>query len=353
MELGGKSGKLASEEALSHFAGMQHSAIPSAELSRRAFLASLGGSCLGMILPESGRGAAPLEDRPGEEGAVLHPEPLRWSPSELTAAWLGHSTVLLDMFGTRVLTDPVFSTQVGINILGIFTIGPERVTPPALSLEELPPLDLILISHAHMDHLDLKTITRLDRRTTLVLPSGTADLVDGMGFEDVRELDWGESTECAGMRVEGIEVNHIGWRFPWEPDRSRGFEYGRSYNAYLLSKNGRHVVFAGDTAYCECFRGLGKRLGHVDLAIMPIGGYEPWEKNHATPEQTVEMSNQMGARYILPIHWLTFVAPSENLMEPILRLKKALQDEPQRIALDTLGATWVLPEGPARVVHDR
>jgi len=313
------------------------------DAARRRFLLSLLGGSLPIIA--SARGETGGEDSTAASGSFgsFRPDPSSWSDATLTASWLGHSTVLLNMFGTWVLTDPVFTAQVGINVLGLFTIGPERVTPPALSLEELPPIDLVLISHAHMDHLDLRTLEELDRRATIVLPSGTADLLDGMGFEDVRELDWGAVTERGGIEIEGIEVNHIGWRYPWERDRSRGFEDGRSYNAYVLSKNGRQVVFAGDTAYCEFFRPLKNRFPRIDLAIMPIGGYEPWEQNHATPEQAVAMSDQMGARFILPVHWLTFASPSEDLVEPIKRLRKALQHSPERLALDALGQTWTLP----------
>lgn len=323
---------------------MKHTAPYRVDAARRRFLLSV----LGSSLPIIARGGQGGEDSTASTGSrqSFRPDPSSWSDGTLTASWLGHSTVLLNMFGTWVLTDPVFTAQVGINVLGLFTIGPERVTPPALSLEELPPIDLVLISHAHMDHLDLRTLEKLDRRATIVLPSGTADLLDGMGFGDVREVNWGEVTECGGIQIEGIEVNHIGWRYPWERDRSRGFEDGRSYNAYVLSKNGRQVVFAGDTAYCEYFRPLKSRFPRIDLAIMPIGGYEPWEQNHATPEQAVAMSDQMGARVILPVHWLTFASPSEDLLEPIGRLRKALQHSPERIALDALGQTWTLPAEP-------
>jgi L-ascorbate metabolism protein UlaG (beta-lactamase superfamily) len=347
VRLEGKRSGLASEGGLLHLLSVSSSLTRSSGLSRRSFLVSLLG--VGLPAVSSAQDTGPTQRASLSSPVSFRPDPASWSDTTLTASWLGHSTVLLNMFGTWVLTDPVFSTQVGINLLGIFTIGPKRVTPPALALEDLPAIDVVLISHAHMDHLDLRTIDQLDRGVTLILPSGTADLVEEMGFEDVRELDWKAVTEVDGMRIEGIEVNHIGWRYPWEPDRSRGFEYGRSYNAYLLSKNGRHVVFAGDTAYCEFFRPIGERLGGVDLAIMPIGGYDPWERNHCTPEQAVEMSNQMRARYILPVHWLTFVSPSEDLTEPIVRLRKALAATPERIALDALGQTWTLPpcEGPA------
>jgi L-ascorbate metabolism protein UlaG (beta-lactamase superfamily) len=305
--------------------------------------------------------AAPLAiaARPGGMGSpdgsddddveVLSPtsrlEPGTWDPATMTAGWVGHSTVLLNMFGSWVLTDPVFSRRVGLDIAGMMVIGPQRLVGPALGMDELPALDFVVISHAHMDHMDLPTLRKIDRSVPLVLPKNTADLVEGMGFETVYELGWGEWTDVGGVRVESIEVNHIGWRYPWEPDRSRGFEYGRSYNAYLLSKNGRHVVFAGDTAYCESFKPLGERLGTVDLAILPIGGYDPWEQNHATPEQAVEMARQMGATRILPVHWHTFLSPREPVLEPIERLREAVKGTSFTIVLDTIGETWELRPG--------
>ncbi|MCK5571793.1 MAG: MBL fold metallo-hydrolase [Bacteroidetes bacterium] len=294
----------------------------------------------GMGLPD-GSGA--------DDEGVLSPssrlEPGTWDPAVMTAGWVGHSTVLLNMFGSWVLTDPVFSVRVGLDIAGMMVIGPQRLVGPALAVDELPVLDFILISHAHMDHMDLPTLRKMDRSVPLVLPKNTADLVEGMGFETVYELGWGEWTEVGGVRVEAIEVNHIGWRYPWEPDKSRGFEYGRSYNAYLLSKNGRHVVFAGDTAYCEFFKPLRGRLGSVDLAILPIGGYDPWEQNHATPEQAVEMARHMGATRILPVHWHTFLSPTEALLEPIERLREAVKGTSLTIVLDTIGETWELRAG--------
>jgi len=252
--------------------------------------------------------------------------------------------VLLNLFGSWVLTDPVFSRRVGLDVAGLLVIGPQRLVAPALAVDELPPLDVVLISHAHMDHMDLPTLRKLNRNTPLVLPKNTADLVASMGFETVYELGWGEWTEVGGVRVEAIEVSHIGWRYPWEPDKSRGFEYGRSYNAYLLTRNGRHVVFAGDTAYCEYFKPLRERLNAVDLAVLPIGGYDPWEQNHATPEQAVEMCRQMGARNILPVHWHTFLSPTEDLLEPIERLREAAKDASMTIVLDGIGEMWVLPD---------
>jgi len=261
----------------------------------------------------------------------------------MTAGWIGHSTVLLNLFGSWVLTDPVFSRQVGLDVAGLMVIGPQRLVAPALAVDELPPLDIVLISHAHMDHMDLPTLRKLSRSTTLVLPKNTADLVSGFGFQTIYELGWGEWAEVRGVRVEAIEVNHIGWRYPWEPDRSRGFDYGRSYNAYLLTKNGRHVVFAGDTAYCEHFKPLGERLGSVDLAIVPIGGYDPWEQNHATPEQALEMCRQMRAKNVLPVHWHTFLSPNESLLEPIERLRAAAKGTSMTIVLDGIGETWELP----------
>jgi L-ascorbate metabolism protein UlaG (beta-lactamase superfamily) len=262
----------------------------------------------------------------------------------VTAAWIGHSTVLLNVFGTWIITDPVFSEQVGVDVLGLFMIGPTRRFAPALAFHELPPVDVVLLSHAHMDHFDLETLRLFDRKTIIVAPRNTTDLLQGLGFSTLYELDWGKWSDIAGVRIEGLQVRHNGWRYPWERDRARGFEQeGRSYNGYLITCRGTSIVFAGDTAWCEYFAPLRERLGHVDLAILPIGGYVPHEQHHSTPEQAVAMADQMGARTILPIHWKTFVAGYEELMEPMERFSAALRGRESMIALDDIGKTWTLP----------
>jgi L-ascorbate metabolism protein UlaG (beta-lactamase superfamily) len=276
------------------------------------------------------------------------PDPSSWDNSTITASWIGHATVLINFFGTKIITDPVFSDRIGFNVAGLFTIGPKRLVYPALRFDQLPPIDLILLSHAHMDHMDIPSLDRFDRGIPVIMAKNTADVIDDLGFKTVYELDWGKWTEAAGLKVEALEVKHFGWRYPWEKDRSRGSREGRSYNAYVISKNERHIVFGGDTAYHEMFKRLVERKIPIDLAIMPIGAYDPWIYNHANPEQALEMADHMGAYHMLPIHWRTFIQSEEPTLEPMQRLKKAAAHRPDRIVLDSVGQTWSLNRSSAR-----
>jgi L-ascorbate metabolism protein UlaG (beta-lactamase superfamily) len=269
----------------------------------------------------------------------FRPEPEDWDPGTITASWIGHATVLLNFFGTRIITDPVLSERIGID-MGLFTLGPRRLVAPALSPDELPPVDLILLSHAHLDHLDIPTLKRFSRSTPVVIAQNTYDVIEGLEFSTVYELDWGKWTAVGDLRIEALEVKHFGWRYPWERDRSRGYTDGRSFNSYLLSKNDTHIVFGGDTAYQEHFTALGRRLPAVELAIMPIGAYDPWINAHANPEQALAMADQMKAYHVLPIHWNTFIQSQEPTSEPIQRLKLAAKEQPDRVVLESIGETW-------------
>ena len=317
-------------------------------ISRRNFIQTAGLSLAGSPLALAG-----LEGRRrsrwemiANEDPVLtprfKPDPELWQDSTVTATWIGHATVLMNILGTRIITDPVLSMRIGLDIAGLFTIGPRRLVEPALSFDELPPVDLILISHAHFDHLDIPTLKRFNRSTPIILAKNTFDVVQDLEFQTVYELDWGDWTSLGDLRVEALEVRHFGWRYPWETDRSRGYRDGRSYNAYLLSKNGINVLFGGDTAYHQGFRALHRAVKRIDLAVMPIGAYDPWIKNHASPEEALAMTDQMGAYHILPIHWATFIQSEEPTPEPMERLKRAAVAQPDRIVLDSVGKTWAL-----------
>ncbi len=270
------------------------------------------------------------------------PEPRTWDPSTITLSWIGHSTVLMNFFGISIITDPVFSEKIGINLMGLTTLGPKRLVAPALRMDELPPIELILLSHAHMDHLDFPTLRRMDKSIQVVMAKNTSDLLRGRGWKNITELDWGEKTTFNGITIEALRAQHFGWRFPWEQDRSKGFLNGRSFNAYLLSKNDKYILFGGDTAYQEYFKVLAERHIDIELAMMPIGAYNPWIRAHANPEQAVEMAKHMNAKAILPIHWNTFTLSSEPQGEPIERLKKAIAEHSPRLALDDIGKTWTM-----------
>lgn len=278
------------------------------------------------------------ERRRSIASAFARPDPAQWNDSQLTAAWLGHSTVLINFFGIMVLTDPVLFPRIGIRLPGL-TIGPKRLTAPALMVSDLPKIDIVLLSHAHFDHFDMRTLGRLDRSAVVITAGQTRNLLRWKRFRDVTELRWTETktiTTFAGkITITALRVKHWG-------ARKRHDSY-RGYNGYLLERNGRRIVFAGDTALSDSFAEL-RAAGPIDLAIMPIGAYDPWIRVHCTPEEAVHMANEAGARFILPVHHQTFRLSAETFREPIERLEAALHKTPQRIALREIGETFVLAD---------
>lgn len=260
------------------------------------------------------------------------PVPASWSNDRLTVAWLGHATVLINFYGTWLLTDPVLRLRIGINVAGL-TVGMRRLVRPALSIDELPPLDAVLVSHAHMDHCDMGTLSRLPRSLAAVVQRGNADLL--RRFRRTTELAWGETVEINGAQIEAIEVNHWGARRL--TDRHRG------YGGFLITKQNRALVFGGDTAYTNAFGRLRGRVS-VDLAILPIGAYNPYIYAHASPEQAWAMRREMGAKYILPMHHSTFQLSREPIGEPIERMLRTAGSERWRVALTEPGQTFELPE---------
>jgi L-ascorbate metabolism protein UlaG (beta-lactamase superfamily) len=266
--------------------------------------------------------------------SAVRPTPRSWPDGGITVTWIGHSTFLINLEGTTILTDPVFSDKVGVSLLGLTTIGLRRFVPPALTIAELPPLDLILVSHAHMDHYDIPSLRKLPRDVPTILARDTREFMDGLGYTALREMDWGQTAEVEGVRIEAVPVKHWGRRYPW--DRDRG------YNGFLLTKGKHSILFGGDTAYTERLPAAtnGRRL---DLAILPIGGYNPYIANHASPEQAWDLFHEMRARYLIPMHWRTLRISRERPFEPYERLTTAGNGSARCIALHTIGETWSLP----------
>jgi L-ascorbate metabolism protein UlaG (beta-lactamase superfamily) len=270
--------------------------------------------------------------------APHRPDPSTWPDDRLTASWLGHATVLLNFAGTWLVTDPVLEHRIGLG-RGIAKVGPRRLIRPALGKRELPPLDGVLLSHAHMDHTDLGTLRAIPPRVHVVVQSGNRDLV--RRFHAVDELAWGDTTAIGDLEVESVETRHWGARMV--TDRHRG------WGGYLLRKGVRTVLFGGDTAYTDVFTALRER-GPVDLAILPIGAYDPWVTSHASPEETWRMFRALGAEYLLPIHHSTFRLSREPMDEPVRRLLAAAGAERWRIVMTEVGQTWSLPPGDSTVV---
>jgi L-ascorbate metabolism protein UlaG (beta-lactamase superfamily) len=261
------------------------------------------------------------------------PSPDNWDPNAITAAWLGHATVLINFQGLTILTDPALMTRVGANT-AFGTVGAKRLVKPALTARELPPIDLVVLSHAHMDHMDFATLNRLPGRPHAVTARGTDDLLAGTRLQKPRALGWGESTRIetqnGSVSVEAFEVRHWGARWRW--DTFRG------YNGYVLEREGRRIIFGGDTAYTDSFATLRRRQEY-EFAIMPIGAYHPWVESHCNPEEAVSMAEDAGAGRILPIHFRTFPLGREARHEPLDRLEEALPAD--RIGWRHIGETFV------------
>ncbi len=279
--------------------------------------------------------------------APCKPDLAGWADHELAATCLGHATVLIRIGGLTILTDPVFSLRIGMG-LGLLTAGPLRHLAPALSMEELPPIDLILLSHAHFDHLDRPTLNRLPKTIPIITAPRTRDLIADLGFQRITELRWDESADLSQPPIKGVaslyfdktkacapfisitarRVNHWGART--FQDEHRGF------NAYLIESPRHRVLFGGDSGYHEHY----KDLKDIDLAIFGIAAYDPYRASHTTPEEALAMADHCRARHILPMHHSTFKLSHEPLTEPIERLLAAGANHPAQIVAPSIGAMW-------------
>jgi L-ascorbate metabolism protein UlaG (beta-lactamase superfamily) len=218
------------------------------------------------------------------------------------------------------------------------SLGPLRLVQCALTPKELPEVDLVLVSHAHFDHLDTPSLGSLRGLPAAVMGPGTSDLLPRRPYSSVRELRWNETARLATSRgeviVRAIQVKHWGARI--RRDTWRG------YTGWIVEREGRRLLIAGDTADTPVFRDH-RRFGPFDAAVMPIGAYNPWIHNHCTPEQAVTMADAAGARLIVPVHHQSFRLSSEPFMEPIERIQEALIKESDRLAMTEIGQTIVLP----------
>jgi L-ascorbate metabolism protein UlaG (beta-lactamase superfamily) len=249
------------------------------------------------------------------------------SSHALAASWLGHGTVFLRLGELNILMDPVFSERIGLSI-GRFTLGLSRLAPAPVAAHGLPRIDLLLISHAHFDHLDKPSLRQLaSEHTTVVTARRTRRLIPA-GFGQVIELDWDQGFRFRELELTALRPAHWGARTAI--DRRRG------YNSYMLRGREHGVLLAGDTALTDAFNGLG----NLDLAVMGIGAYEPWTHAHATPEQTWSMFRASGAERLLPVHHSTFPLGDEHVDEPMERLMAAAGDDLGRILALAPGAIW-------------
>lgn len=260
-----------------------------------------------------------------------------WKNDEVTVGWVGHSTMYMNLYGIRVLTDPVFSQRIGVSVLGL-KIGPKRHTAPALTVEDVVgKVDIILLSHAHMDHVDLPSLRKLaSPAVRVVTAKNTSRLLRTMPFGEVMELGTAETvTLDPGLTITAVDVRHWGARFPWNKTYA--------WTGFLIGIHNVRVFYAGDTAYTSEFQKLSLSEP-VDIACIPIGAYSPdsFQRSHCTPEQAWEMFREIGARWLVPVHWDTFVLSQEPVREPMMRLLRAAGDEEGKIVIRDHGDTFSL-----------
>jgi N-acyl-phosphatidylethanolamine-hydrolysing phospholipase D len=233
-----------------------------------------------------------------------------------TVTWIGHATLLVQMRGVNILTDPIWSERA--SPLGF--AGPRRLVEPGLRFEDLPPIHVVVISHDHYDHLDLATVERLARvhKPKFFVPLGLKPLLADHGATDVVEMDWWDAKEFKGLTFVCTPAQH---------SSGRGFsdQNLRLWSSWVVSSPDRRFFFAGDTGYMPSMKEIGRRYGPFDLAAIPIGGYSAYEghhPNHVNPEEALQLFEDLQGRLMVPVHWGTFDMNREPFREPPERLLK-------------------------------
>jgi N-acyl-phosphatidylethanolamine-hydrolysing phospholipase D len=251
------------------------------------------------------------------------PNFLNHNRDKKTVTWIGHATVLLQVGGYNILTDPHFSRRAS----PVQWAGPERVAPLGLAFEDLPPIDIVVISHDHYDALDEQTIKRLHRRpggekTRFYVPLGLKKWFASRGVDQVIEMDWWDRSQDGNLEIIAVPVQHWSKRSLFSRNKTL-------WAGWVIASNDFRFFFAGDTGYNSLFKEIGEKLGPFDLAAIPIGAYEPrWfmARHHVDPEEAVQIHKDIRSRKSLAIHWGTFILTDEPLDEPPKRLAAALEE---------------------------
>ncbi len=220
-------------------------------------------------------------------------------PSGLRATWIGHASALVEIDGQRILTDPVWSERASPSTL----LGPRRFHPPPIPLPDLPPVDVVLVSHDHFDHLDMATVQALAARgSRFAVPLGVGAHLEAWDVHpaQILELDWGESARAGGLEIVATPARHYSGRNPLRRD-------GTLWASWVVRGPVHRVFFSGDSGYFDGFRAVGAVHGPIDLTLVKIGACDPtWQDIHMSPEEAVRVHEDVGGRVLLPVHWGTF-----------------------------------------------
>lgn len=246
---------------------------------------------------------------------------LRENSGKLSVTWIGHATTLIQIDGKNILTDPIWSERCS----PVSFAGPKRFTNPGLSIENLPSIDMVIISHNHYDHLDLPTLKTLEKKFKPVFFIGlkNKEFLKKEGLTNIVDMDWWDSHEIKDLKITFTPTQHFSGR--GVSDRN-----GSLWGSYILQGKKETIYFAGDTGYFKGFKKIGEKFPNIDVAILPIGAYEPrWfmQPIHVSPEESVQAFIDLNAKFMVPMHYLTFVLTDEALDEPLKLTKKNLEEK--------------------------
>ncbi|WP_233899087.1 MBL fold metallo-hydrolase [Pseudonocardia dioxanivorans] len=272
------------------------------------------GELRGLLLRLLTRGTTGTPSAPVPIAADVQPV----TAGELALTWYGHSSVLLEIDGRRVLTDPVWSERVSPSE----RVGPRRLHPAPVPLQALPQVDAVVVSHDHYDHLDMATVRRLGHETAavFVVPVGIGAHLRRWGVPDdrIRELDWNDATEVAGLTITCAEARHFSGRL-----------FARNttqWSSWAVAGPRRRAYFGGDTGYTAAFSEAGARLGPFDVTVLPVGAYDvAWPDIHMNPEESVRAHRDLRGGLLVPVHWATFNLAFHGWSEPVTRLRAAAE----------------------------
>jgi L-ascorbate metabolism protein UlaG (beta-lactamase superfamily) len=243
------------------------------------------------------------------------PPPLNGDGAVVT--FIGHATFLIQTPAGNILTDPMYSQRAGpLNVL-----GPRRVRQPAVRFDDLPAISTVLLSHNHYDHCDRRTLRKLAERfdPIVVTPLGNGPLVKSAGIRRVEELDWWDAAKTAPLPIALTPARHFSARTPIDRDRAL-------WGGFIIAVGKMRMYFAGDTAYAPFFRDVRRRLGPIDLALLPIGAYEPrWfmQAVHMNPAEAVQAHLDLEASESIGMHYGTFRLTTEGIDDPLQALEEA------------------------------
>ena len=260
-------------------------------------------------------------------GARHEPRFPKLKTGDIGLTWIGHASFLIQTCHANLLVDPNWAKWLKVI---------KRIRHPGLEIRDLPAIDLVLVTHAHFDHLDRRTLRRVAGDQPIIVPFEVGNLVHGLGFESVHELDYWKPFKHGTARITLTPCRHWGARMLH--DSHRGF------GGYIIELDGRTIYHCGDTAFFDGFKEIGERF-KIDLALLPIGAYDPpsGREVHMNPEEALQAFQDLGAKQMIPMHYGTFRLSYEPPEEPLQRLRAAakrlgLED---RIAVMTEGTPLV------------